>query len=67
VGEYIIYIPTYLKIPERKGNALLSDFWLRLENTYLFIDTKCLPVPERTVRSVTLVGETHTAAERIAE
>lgn len=67
MGEYIINIRTYLKIPERKGNAQLSDFWLLLENIYLFIDTKSLCIAQRTIWSVTLTSETHTAVERIAE
>lgn len=67
MGEYITHMQTYLKIPERKGNAQLSDFWLLLENTYLFIDTTSLFVAQRTIWSVTLMSETHTAVERIAE
>lgn len=49
VGEYIIQIEIYLKIPERKRDTQLSDFWLLLEKINLFMDTKPLFIPKRMI------------------
>lgn len=59
VGEYIIQIETYLKIPEGKKDTQLSDFWLLLEKINLFMDTKPLFISQRITWFLTDKWNTH--------